>query len=237
MHKIYLITNNITNKHYVGYTSNDVEERLIGHLSAARTGSNYLIHQSIRKYGWENFSIKTLYESWDGEHTLKEMEPYFVKEYESFGSGYNMTLGGEGTGPCSPETAKKISLAKKGEKRTLTQNLANAERGKQYVWITDGATNIRIHKDFLIPEGFHRGRTQSGHKRINGTKRPKFVNGYKKSTKLRKPRTQEHKNKIKLSQANGGHVKGRIWINNGTLNKRIKVDDEIPSGFIKGRKQ
>lgn len=237
MHKIYLITNNITNKHYVGYTSNDVEERLIGHLSAAKIGSNYLIHQSIRKYGWENFSIKTLYESWDGEHTLKEMEPYFVKEYNSFGNGYNMTPGGEGSGPCSLERALAIGKGNTGKVRTEIQNLANAERGKQYVWITDGATNIRIHKDFLIPEGFHRGRTQSGHKRINGTKRPKFVNGYKKSTKLRKPRTQEHKNKIKLSQANGGHVKGRIWINNGTLNKRIKVDDEIPSGFIKGRKQ
>ena len=237
--KIYLITNNLRNKHYVGYTSVSIEERLIAHLCAAKTGSMYFIHQSIRKHGWENFSIKTIYESDDADHTLKIMEPLFIKEYNSYGPhGYNMTLGGEGSsGPCSLEKAANISKAKKG---MLTPWTKGNTHSKNYIWVTNRVDNIRLHKDALIPENYHRGRTLGSPNRTKLTIRPKFLNGYKPSTKPRKPITQDHiqnisKSLIGNTRAAGNHnVAGRIWINNGSINKRVDPSS-IPEGFIKGK--
>lgn len=238
-HRIYLITNNKTGKHYVGYTSLSLEERLVGHLCAARGGSDYLIHQSIRKHGWENFSIKTIYESDDGDHTLKEMEPHFIKEYGSYGGGYNMTLGGEGiSGPCSPEKAKKISEAKKG--KSLPHMMGNSLQSN-YIWVTNGHENIRLTKGSSIPSGFRRGRTNISSPRLNPTIRPKFPGGYKKSTKPRKPRTQEHRENLSKSlvgnsrAAGNRNVAGTIWVNNGIINRRVPTIIGIPEGFVKGK--
>lgn len=32
-----------------------------------------------------------------------------------------------------------------------------------------------------------------------------------------------------------GYMSDRVWINNGTHNKRIKIDDSIPEGWVRGR--
>lgn len=37
--------------------------------------------------------------------------------------------------------------------------------------------------------------------------------------------------KRKLSEAS----KDRIWINNGIVNKLVKIDSDIPEGFVRGR--
>ena len=77
----------------------DVLRRMRQHRYAANHSSNYPIHRAIKKYGWDNFLVETIFQSKDKKFILKEMEPYFIKEYNSLvdQNGYNITRGGEGT--------------------------------------------------------------------------------------------------------------------------------------------
>ena len=59
---IYLITNNVNGKRYVGQTRNDIATRWRGHKSNAKNpnGQKFAIHLAIDKYGIENFSIRQI---------------------------------------------------------------------------------------------------------------------------------------------------------------------------------
>lgn len=233
MHSIYLITNTAANQHYVGYTSYSLNNRIGRHLSDSKRGSTYAIHLAIRIYGWENFTAQIIYQSPDYEHTLQVMEPHFIKEYDSYYNGYNGTLGGGNTGP---ETSAKISATKKGMEMPW---MIGHKHNEGFFWINNGTTSKRCYDD--VPEGWNIGRHFVTHgPRLNGTKRPKFENGYKKSTKPRKPMSDEHRAKIAASMigtaraAGNKNVVGRIWVNNGIKNQRV-LPDNIPEGFKKGR--
>ena len=98
---IYKITNKINNKIYIGMTTKDIEVRWKQHLKVSKNKNNKnyrLIHKAILKYGIENFIFEKLYETdvINLEH-LKELEIKYIKEYNSFESGYNLTKGGDGT--------------------------------------------------------------------------------------------------------------------------------------------
>ena len=94
---IYKVTNIINDKKYIGYTSKELKKRKFQHKDfALKRNSPFAFHQAIRKYGWNNFKWEIIYESWDIEHCLSVMEPYFIVEYTTFGeNGYNMDKGGK----------------------------------------------------------------------------------------------------------------------------------------------
>lgn len=113
IYSIYKFVNTINGKIYIGFT-NDADRRLIEHKS------NYIriknkFYNAIRKYGWSCFQFEIIYQSLDGEHCLKQMEPYFIKENNSFKSGYNSTTGGDFNKiDFHPITKKKMSKARNG---------------------------------------------------------------------------------------------------------------------------
>lgn len=93
---IYIITNDINNKVYIGQSIN-AYNRFIQHKSEARLQSdNMLIHKAMRKYGEEHFSYKLLesqIENYD------ERECYWIEKYSSIQpNGYNICIGGKGLG-------------------------------------------------------------------------------------------------------------------------------------------
>jgi group I intron endonuclease len=92
---VYRVTNLINNKKYIGYTKNFRERKNRHKDSSLKRNSPFAFHQAIRKYGWKNFKWEVIYESWDEEHCLTVMEPFFINEYDTFGkNGYNMDKGG-----------------------------------------------------------------------------------------------------------------------------------------------
>lgn len=94
IYSIYLITNKVNNKVYVGFSANP-QRRWSGHKCAALTTKRpNKFYKAIRKYGWENFTKEIICQSKDYNHLLSEMEPYFIKKYNSYKNGYNMTIGG-----------------------------------------------------------------------------------------------------------------------------------------------
>lgn len=104
---IYLITNDINDKKYVGLTSGTVKARWEKHCSNAKLGIDYAIYRAMRKYGIEHFSVSTIDEEQDFQ-ILSEREQYWIQVYDTYNNGYNETLGGEGSKKYTPDTVYSL---------------------------------------------------------------------------------------------------------------------------------
>lgn len=88
---IYKVENKVTGKCYVGQTIRTLNQRKCGHKSHANCGQGFNLHESIRKYGWNNFEWEVL--NICNEDDLEKWELYYIKKYNSLEpNGYNMTL-------------------------------------------------------------------------------------------------------------------------------------------------
>ena len=95
---IYKITNLINNKIYIGKTIRNIQERWNEHVSRAlNSEDNTHLHNAIKKYGKENFTIEVI-DSTEDYEKLNELEIYYIELYGSTDPtiGYNLTNGGEG---------------------------------------------------------------------------------------------------------------------------------------------
>lgn len=131
---IYKVTNKINGKIYIGFTNN-FKDRIYDHKNKAYKKNNkYKFHNALRKYGWDAFEWKEICCSKDGKYLLKEMEPYFIKYYDSYGkNGYNMTLGGEGClgKKLSKKDRIKISNRQKGSNNHFYNKFHSNDSKKQ----------------------------------------------------------------------------------------------------------
>ncbi len=92
---IYKVTNLITKKNYIGKSTKTLAERKKSHLKNVKRGILCQFYNSIRKHGENNFIWEIIIEC-NEFLLLNELEIFFIKKYDSFKNGYNMTLGGEG---------------------------------------------------------------------------------------------------------------------------------------------
>lgn len=86
-------------KSYIGQTKDEHKRKLCFRPTKYYSGSRF--DNAIKKYGIENFVYEVLYRKEYGSFEeatkgLNEMEKFFIKKYDSYKNGYNMTLGGEG---------------------------------------------------------------------------------------------------------------------------------------------
>ena len=92
---VYLITNTVNGKQYIGMTKRTLDGRWNSHCSAARRNSPYRFHAAIRKYGEESFKREVLYENLEiGECRI--LEESVIVEYNTMSDGYNAKPGGCG---------------------------------------------------------------------------------------------------------------------------------------------
>lgn len=106
---IYKIENLINGKKYIGQ-SIDIQYRFNNHKSESfnpkSNAYDTAIHRAIRKYGVENFKFEIVEEC--DQENLREREIYWIKYYNSFGSGYNLTSGGEGVPTINIKQVQKL---------------------------------------------------------------------------------------------------------------------------------
>lgn len=105
---IYLITNNINGKIYIGkHSTNNLDDDYMG--------SGILIKKAIQKYGIENFTKEYL-AFCDTEEKLNWFEKFYIKKFNAREVGYNLTDGGDGHLGfiMSEETKEKLSKSHKG---------------------------------------------------------------------------------------------------------------------------
>lgn len=113
MNEVYLITNRVNGKHYVGVTCRDYLTRFKEHILNASEGSKTILHNAIRKYGLENFDIMLL-ETDVPDNLISEREKYYISLYNTFytsGIGYNMTEGGGGVAGYKHTDTSKLQIS------------------------------------------------------------------------------------------------------------------------------
>lgn len=151
---IYMATNMINGKKYVGQTVNKLGSRKSQHIYGSLSKrDNCHFHNAIRKYGTKNFDWKILHDNITNIGILNELEIFYISYYNTFENGYNYTIGGDGNFGCIPsketrekmskihkgrecltETRKKISKANKGMKRSeeFKRRVGETSKGRIY---------------------------------------------------------------------------------------------------------
>lgn len=88
---IYLATNRLNKKSYVGFTKTTLKERFERHCE-----KGYAFHDAITEYGLDCFDIVVLEESSDWLYLVSEREPHYIDKLGTLApNGYNLTKGGE----------------------------------------------------------------------------------------------------------------------------------------------
>ncbi len=140
MYSIYKILNDVNDKVYIGLTKQSLSLRFSHHKSDAIKRPRCYFHNAIRKHGPDKFHIHLL----DKCKTLEEaqeLEKKYIKEFESFGKGYNSTEGGEGVlGVTWKHDTERVAKMSEMSKQRYEEELLDTRYGfirSEY---------IRIHK-------------------------------------------------------------------------------------------
>jgi group I intron endonuclease len=133
---VYLITNTVNNKVYVGKTvRNDLHAYFRHNIANAVRGSKdkRYLYSAIRKYGPESFKIETICKN-PSEKLLLAIECFYIKHLRSNDckKGYNLTRGGDGVSGMKQSeyckqrvrevhTGRKHSPERREEKRKMLE--------------------------------------------------------------------------------------------------------------------
>lgn len=111
--KVYVHTNKINGKRYVGVTSKAKPEHRWNSGRGYKENSHF--YSAVEKYGWDQFEHTILFDNLT-EDEAKDTEKRLISEWNTQdpSHGYNMTSGGDGTPGCHPsdETRAKLSNAR-----------------------------------------------------------------------------------------------------------------------------
>jgi group I intron endonuclease len=113
---IYLITNIVNGKQYVGQTKRTLKQRWSGHICDAITcGKGGRLNNAIRKHGKYNFIMETIVEC--SEDVVDDYEIMFIDLYETQKKGYNIERGGVASGKSHGTSRDARLLISKSKKR------------------------------------------------------------------------------------------------------------------------
>lgn len=126
---IYLLTNTVNGKLYIGQTWQTLNKRITQHRSRAKNPQWYL-YNAISKYGWENFRIDVLMSCHD-QATADYWEDFYILAGDTINGGYNLKRGGSKGCSLSEKTKRKIGKSHKGMKHTeeTKQQISRAKTG------------------------------------------------------------------------------------------------------------
>ncbi len=94
MGKIYKIEDDINHKVYIGQTAGSIQQRYEQHLNERFKNPNRRLYKAMNQLGIEHFSVIEIEDC--VESCLDDREQYWIKYYDSYNNGYNMTIGGNG---------------------------------------------------------------------------------------------------------------------------------------------
>ena len=223
---VYLTTNNVNGKQYIGQKKSDV------FLENKYLGSGKILKQAIKKDGKENFTVQLL-EACDTKEELNDKEIYWILYYDAVNSEnfYNLATGGNfgfNGSMLSEESRRKIG-AKNSIHRinyNKTRNYRHSEETKQKI-----SNTCKSKRDIFA-------KSIKGKVHIKNVKLNKCLFVYPEDV----PKYLEQGYELGVLNNGAGHNKGEIgkrkWINNGTKDKQVlceKVDEYLSNGWVLGR--
>lgn len=156
---IYLITNTVNGKRYVGQTVLAISRRWASHRSNARRDSPILLHRAIKKYSPQSFTVKILCDA-NSLEDLNNLEVAMIAAHNTLApNGYNLASGGGNT-RVHPDTRAKISQTLKGRPNYLLRGRALSEETKAKLRVTSTGKKHSDETRARISAS-HRGMTHS----------------------------------------------------------------------------
>lgn len=220
---IYLTTCVTNGKIYVGQHELNGQKNYIG--------SGTLFKRAVKKYGKENFKRKILRLCYS-LHELRVWEHVYIVKYKSTDRsiGYNIAKGDVNTSEYNPAKTPEVREKIKAKIK---------ERGG-----LRGANNPMYRKKWSdskreqMMELFNNNHPMKGHVHSEETKKrwSKIRKGKDPFANLSEERRMKIKEKLS-GKNNPMYGSTFIWINNGIVNKRGKIDEPIPEGWIRGKIQ
>lgn len=139
---IYVITNNINGKKYVGQTKNSIQIRFNQHCK--KSNGCVCLSRAIQKYGKENFTIEEI-DSAKSADELNEKEIYWIAELNTLTpSGYNINKGGGNyTGPKDIESFSENRI---GSKNPNAKKVININDNKVFDSIVEASDYYKVDK-------------------------------------------------------------------------------------------
>jgi len=158
---VYIATNKINGKKYIGYTTGTLHERIKNHVRKANDKNqkayNYFFQRAIRKHSINNFIWEVLCICSNKEECcIKEKE--YIKQYNSIApNGYNLTEGGDGGIQSSITRLKMSDALKKAHKefpdkfdRMLTMTKESRSNQAKKAWETKKLKGYKSISGFKI---------------------------------------------------------------------------------------
>jgi len=153
--QVYLITNTVNGKRYVGLTKKPIGYRWSQHTHDARKhkGTSRPLLNAINKYGKDAFSIVAIYSALD-EYALIEAEKVIISELKP---EYNATNGGETTSGRakkrthnSEASKEKVSAALRAYHARKTEEERDAVRRKISVSVKKYLSDPAVRKNLSV---------------------------------------------------------------------------------------
>jgi hypothetical protein len=177
---VYVITNKINGKRYVGQTIQSMEARWSKHCSIYKANKGMPIVNAIQKYGKDVFEKEILMKC-ESVEEMNHWEKFYIKSFESLTpNGYNVLPGGKNS-LHTEETKRKIKEAQTGE---LNHNFGKKASLKTKQKMSLSRIGMKHSEEFR----------RACSERVIGKKHPMFG----------KHHTEETKNKI--SKSNKGKI-------------------------------
>lgn len=222
---IYLTTNNINNKKYIGQHSKSFFDKNY-------YGSGKLLKKDLKEYGYNNFSCEIIEWCYSYEE-INEREKYWIKYYNADldDNFYNKAMGGSNTKYSlrkenhpfynkrhKPESIEKMKISKQGNNNPMFGKKHTQETKDKISKAQKGELNHMYNKKGDKSYWYNKNRSEETKQKISKTRIEKQICAGKNNPYYGKHHTEEDKQKMKEQQ------KDRIWITNGIKNKRIKIN-------------
>jgi hypothetical protein len=137
-YKLYLVTNTVNSKEYVGITIGTIDKRLRSHFAAARRGRKSSLYNAIRKYGEDAFKVHLIRSDAKSFDELQNQEIIEIANRNSIKMGYNTAIGG------ALGTSKEITIDGK--------RFPSRSQAAEYYGIDVEVFNMRINRLRWSPE-------------------------------------------------------------------------------------
>lgn len=149
---IYLITNKVNSKQYVGQTIRTIKDRYNAHLNKTKHNKyNQYLYTAMNKYGIENFSVEELEsisckDKQDLVLKLNEREIYYISTLcTKKPNGYNMTDGGV----LLPNTFIKRAVCNYDLERNIVMEFESISDGARYYNISESDISYCCNREKL----------------------------------------------------------------------------------------
>jgi group I intron endonuclease len=152
---VYLITNTVNGKRYVGQTNQTLARRWAGHT---RKDNCRYLYAAIMKYGKANFIIESIIEV-PTKELANEFEIEYIEKYCTLApNGYNIFPGGDDRPPLTEEQRKRLSERMKGN--TFAKGFSPSEETREKLRLANAGKVLSEEHKRKISES-HVGITHS----------------------------------------------------------------------------